>query len=204
MFPQLSTVADELAVIRSMTSKVNEHAQGNYAFHTRVSVYGPPVPQGRGCRMDWGRKTRTCPASWCCNLAGHPFRTGAWDCSAAAICRRKTRAPSLLGIARRRCAISVPVRRGSHSVPGSISSRDWMKNSSKTSVATTTSRRRCATTRPRFACSPPCRSYAALRARLSPRKKCTAWTPPTGRSPATGCSVCWHGDWWSAACASSS
>ena len=34
---------------------------------------------------------------------------GAWDCSATAICRRKTRAPLSLGIARRRCAISVPV-----------------------------------------------------------------------------------------------
>ncbi|MDD9865576.1 MAG: DUF1501 domain-containing protein, partial [Verrucomicrobiales bacterium] len=42
MFPQLSTVADELAVIRSMTSKVNEHAQGNYAFHTGFPFMGHP------------------------------------------------------------------------------------------------------------------------------------------------------------------
>ena len=42
MFPQLSTVADELAVIRSMTNKVNEHAQGNYAFHTGFPFMGHP------------------------------------------------------------------------------------------------------------------------------------------------------------------
>ena len=42
MFPQLSSVADELAVIRSMTSKVNEHAQGNYAFHTGFPFMGHP------------------------------------------------------------------------------------------------------------------------------------------------------------------
>ena len=43
MFPKIGEMADELAVIRSMTSKVNEHAQGNYAFHTGFPFMGHPT-----------------------------------------------------------------------------------------------------------------------------------------------------------------
>ena len=42
MFPHVAESVDELAVIRSMTSKVNEHAQGNYAFHTGFPFMGHP------------------------------------------------------------------------------------------------------------------------------------------------------------------
>ncbi|MAE30392.1 MAG: sulfatase [Verrucomicrobiales bacterium] len=42
IFPHVAESADELAVIRSMTSKVNEHAQGNYAFHTAIPFMGYP------------------------------------------------------------------------------------------------------------------------------------------------------------------
>ena len=42
MFPPVPESVDELAVIRSMTSKVNEHAQGNYAFHTGFPFMGHP------------------------------------------------------------------------------------------------------------------------------------------------------------------
>jgi len=42
LFPRLAGMADDLAVIRSMTSKVNEHAQGNYAFHTGFPFMGHP------------------------------------------------------------------------------------------------------------------------------------------------------------------
>jgi len=43
MFPQIAEAcADDLAVIRSMTSKVNEHAQGNYFFHTGFPTMGHP------------------------------------------------------------------------------------------------------------------------------------------------------------------
>ena len=42
MFPHVAESVDELAVIRSMTSKVNEHAQGNYAFHTGFPIMGHP------------------------------------------------------------------------------------------------------------------------------------------------------------------
>jgi hypothetical protein len=43
MFPKIARwCADDLAVIRSMTSKVNEHAQANYFFHTGFPVMGYP------------------------------------------------------------------------------------------------------------------------------------------------------------------
>jgi hypothetical protein len=42
LFPQLAELADDLAVIRSMTTKVNEHAQGNYAAHTGFAFTGHP------------------------------------------------------------------------------------------------------------------------------------------------------------------
>lgn len=43
MFPRIAEAcADDLAVIRSMTSKVNEHAQGNYFFHTGFPTMGYP------------------------------------------------------------------------------------------------------------------------------------------------------------------
>lgn len=42
MFPQLAELVDDLAIIRSMTTKVSEHAQGNYAFHTGFPFMGHP------------------------------------------------------------------------------------------------------------------------------------------------------------------
>ena len=43
LFPHLAHgCADQLAVIRSMTSKVNEHAQANWFFHTGFPFVGHP------------------------------------------------------------------------------------------------------------------------------------------------------------------
>ena len=43
MFPKLGDwCADDMAVIRSMTTPVNEHAQGNYAVHTGFPFIGHP------------------------------------------------------------------------------------------------------------------------------------------------------------------
>jgi len=42
LFPELASVADELAVVRSMTSSVNEHAQANYLMHTGFPFMGHP------------------------------------------------------------------------------------------------------------------------------------------------------------------
>jgi hypothetical protein len=42
LFPQLAACADDLTFVRSMTTKVNEHAQGNYMFHTGFPFMGHP------------------------------------------------------------------------------------------------------------------------------------------------------------------
>jgi hypothetical protein len=42
LFPQIADCADDLTIIRSMTSKVSEHAQGTYFFHTGFPFMGHP------------------------------------------------------------------------------------------------------------------------------------------------------------------
>ncbi|MCA9160301.1 MAG: DUF1501 domain-containing protein [Planctomycetales bacterium] len=42
LFPCLARLADRLAIIRSMTTKVNEHAQGNFAMHSGFPFLGHP------------------------------------------------------------------------------------------------------------------------------------------------------------------
>jgi len=42
LFPSLREVADELSVIRSMTTPFNEHAQGNFAMHSGFPFLGYP------------------------------------------------------------------------------------------------------------------------------------------------------------------
>lgn len=42
LFPRLAEVADELAVVRSMTTPVNEHAQGNFMMHSGFPFMGYP------------------------------------------------------------------------------------------------------------------------------------------------------------------
>lgn len=42
IFPELSSCADHLAVVRSMTTAVNEHAQGNFAMHSGFPFLGHP------------------------------------------------------------------------------------------------------------------------------------------------------------------
>ena len=51
LFPQIAACADDLAVIRSMTSIAHEHAQGNYFIHTGFSQAGYP---SAGAWMDYG------------------------------------------------------------------------------------------------------------------------------------------------------
>ncbi|MBL8815880.1 MAG: DUF1501 domain-containing protein [Planctomyces sp.] len=43
IFPHIAGVVDELTVIRSMTSPVNEHAQGNFMMHTGFPFMGHPA-----------------------------------------------------------------------------------------------------------------------------------------------------------------
>ena len=42
LFPRIANCADDLTIVRSMTSKVSEHAQGNYFFHTGFPFMGHP------------------------------------------------------------------------------------------------------------------------------------------------------------------
>jgi hypothetical protein len=42
LFPHLASLADDLAVVRSMTTRVNEHAQGSYMMHTGFPFAGHP------------------------------------------------------------------------------------------------------------------------------------------------------------------
>lgn len=51
LFPYIADCADDLTIIRSMTSKVSEHAQGNYFFHTGFPFMGHP---SAGAWMNYG------------------------------------------------------------------------------------------------------------------------------------------------------
>ena len=42
MFPHTAKVVDELAIVRSMTSPLNEHAQANFFMHTGFPTMGYP------------------------------------------------------------------------------------------------------------------------------------------------------------------
>ncbi|MEO1865066.1 MAG: DUF1501 domain-containing protein, partial [Pseudomonadota bacterium] len=60
MFPKIGEVADELAVVRSMTTNVNEHAQGNYAMHTGFPFIGHPSA-GAWCNYGLGTENENLP-----------------------------------------------------------------------------------------------------------------------------------------------
>ena len=55
IFPRTAKMVDEMAIIRSMTSKVNEHAQGNYAIHTGFPFMGHPTA---GAWVNYGLGTQ--------------------------------------------------------------------------------------------------------------------------------------------------
>ena len=54
LFPHIASCADDLTIVRSMTSKVSEHAQGNYFFHTGFPFMGHP---SAGAWMNYGLGT---------------------------------------------------------------------------------------------------------------------------------------------------
>jgi hypothetical protein len=51
LFPGIATVVDELAVVRSMTTPVTEHAQGNFLMHSGFPFMGHP---SAGAWIAWG------------------------------------------------------------------------------------------------------------------------------------------------------
>ena len=60
MLPRLATVADELAVVRSMTTPVNEHAQGNFFMHSGFPFMGYPSA-GAWCSYGLGNENQSLP-----------------------------------------------------------------------------------------------------------------------------------------------
>jgi len=54
LFPHIASHADDLCVVRSMTSKASEHAQGNFHLHTGFSFQGYP---SAGAWMSYGLGT---------------------------------------------------------------------------------------------------------------------------------------------------
>lgn len=61
MFPELANVADHLAVVRSMTTPFNEHAQGNFFVHAGFPFMGFPSA-GAWCAYGLGSENRDLPA----------------------------------------------------------------------------------------------------------------------------------------------
>ena len=51
LFPHIAQLADDLCLVRSMTSKASEHAQGNFHFHSGFSFQGHP---SAGAWMSYG------------------------------------------------------------------------------------------------------------------------------------------------------
>lgn len=60
LFPEIASVADELAVIRSMTTPVNEHAQGNFVMHSGFPFMGHPSA-GAWCSYGLGNENKNLP-----------------------------------------------------------------------------------------------------------------------------------------------
>ncbi len=61
LFPELSKVADHLAVVRSMTTPFNEHAQGNFFVHAGFPFMGFPSA-GAWCAYGLGSENHDLPA----------------------------------------------------------------------------------------------------------------------------------------------
>lgn len=60
MLPEIAGVADELAVVRSMTTPVNEHAQGNFFMHSGFPFMGYPS-SGAWCAYGLGSENENLP-----------------------------------------------------------------------------------------------------------------------------------------------
>lgn len=60
MFPEIASVVDELAVVRSMTTAVNEHAQGNFVMHSGFPFMGHPSA-GAWCSYGLGSENDNLP-----------------------------------------------------------------------------------------------------------------------------------------------
>ncbi len=60
IFPHIGSLADDLAVVRSMTTPVNEHAQGNFFMHSGFPFMGHPTA-GAWCSYGLGTENQNLP-----------------------------------------------------------------------------------------------------------------------------------------------
>jgi hypothetical protein len=93
LFPQIGGVADDLCMIRSMTAKFSEHAQGNFFMHTGFPFLGFPSA-GAWTSYGLGTESRDLPGYVVLQSGGAAHRMAAWACSAMAFCPRSIRPAS--------------------------------------------------------------------------------------------------------------
>ncbi len=154
MFPELASVVDEMAIVRSMTTPVNEHAQGNFFMHSGFPFMGHPSA-----------------GAWCSVWVGLGEQRFAWVCGAAK--RRRGASPwRRRAVQQRFSAGAIPglhhqsrqrERDSQHPLAGhcaSSSGGDWTLPSRSTSVSCSRPatmprwKRRSRTTKPLSGCRP--------------------------------------------------
>jgi len=76
LFPHVGEMADELCVVRSMTSKFSEHNSANFFLHTGFGVQGRP---SMGAWMSYGLGTEATDLPGFIVLNGGLIPSGGWD-----------------------------------------------------------------------------------------------------------------------------
>ena len=76
LFPHVGEMADELCVVRSMTSKFSEHNSANFFLHTGFGVQGRP---SMGAWMSYGLGTQATDLPGFVVLNGGLIPSGGWD-----------------------------------------------------------------------------------------------------------------------------
>ena len=76
LFPHVGEMADELCVVRSMTSKFSEHNSANFFLHTGFGVQGRP---SMGAWMSYGLGTEATELPGFVVLNGGLIPSGGWD-----------------------------------------------------------------------------------------------------------------------------
>ena len=76
LFPHVGAMADELCVVRSMTSKFSEHNSANFFLHTGFGVQGRP---SMGAWMSYGLGTESTDLPGFVVLNGGLVPSGGWD-----------------------------------------------------------------------------------------------------------------------------
>ena len=76
IFPYIGAMADELCVVRSMTSKFSEHNSANFFLHTGFGVQGRP---SMGAWMSYGLGTQATDLPGFVVLNGGLVPSGGWD-----------------------------------------------------------------------------------------------------------------------------